>query len=143
MALRLAVPVKRFPRLSETFVLAEFLELRRRGVDVELFSISDPREPWTQPEAEALREEVNYDAQRLLRLLDQLFVLDLEAVGGADRFGAPSSGLHLPPPPEGAHRNRLLLPQRQPAEEPLRGHPLQRRQGHVPAVTDDVDHLGG
>lgn len=65
---RVAVLVKRFPRLSETFVLAEFLELRRHGVDVHLFSISDPREPWAQPEAEALRPEVTYLRDRPGRL---------------------------------------------------------------------------
>jgi glycosyltransferase involved in cell wall biosynthesis len=56
----LAVLVKRFPRLSETFVLNEFLELRRQGVRVRLFAILDPQEPQAQPEAATLRGEVVY-----------------------------------------------------------------------------------
>lgn len=52
--------VKRFPRLSETFVLNEFLELRRRGVPLRLFAIMDPREPHAQPEASSLRADITY-----------------------------------------------------------------------------------
>jgi glycosyltransferase involved in cell wall biosynthesis len=52
--------VKRFPRLSETFVLNEFLELRAQGVPLRLFAVMDPAERHTQPEAEALRGEVTY-----------------------------------------------------------------------------------
>jgi colanic acid/amylovoran biosynthesis glycosyltransferase len=36
--------LKRFPRLSETFVLNELLELRRQGVEVEIFSLLKPPE---------------------------------------------------------------------------------------------------
>ncbi|HET6795039.1 MAG TPA: glycosyltransferase [Acidimicrobiales bacterium] len=64
----LAVLVKRFPRLSETFVLSEFLELRRQGVPATLFAISDPGEPVVQPEAEAVRPEVTYLRDRPGRL---------------------------------------------------------------------------
>jgi len=52
--------VKRFPRLSETFILNEFLELRRLGLPVELFAIMDPQERRSQPEALALVPEVTY-----------------------------------------------------------------------------------
>lgn len=57
---RIIVLVKRFPRLSETFILNEFLELRRRGLPVELFAIMDPGESRSQPEALALVPEVVY-----------------------------------------------------------------------------------
>ena len=50
-AQRIVVLVKRFPRLSETFILNEFLELRRQGLPVELFAIMDPGERSSQPEA--------------------------------------------------------------------------------------------
>ena len=59
-AQRVVVLVKRFPRLSETFILNEFLELRRRGLPVELFAIMDPKERSSQPEALALVPEVTY-----------------------------------------------------------------------------------
>jgi glycosyltransferase involved in cell wall biosynthesis len=63
------VLVKRFPRLSETFVLNEFLELRRLGVPVRLFALEDPQESHVQPDAEAIRGEVVYlrDARWRLR----------------------------------------------------------------------------
>ena len=35
--------VKRFPRLSETFILNEFLELRRQGLPLDLFAIMEKR----------------------------------------------------------------------------------------------------
>jgi glycosyltransferase involved in cell wall biosynthesis len=54
------VLVKRFPRLSETFILNEFLELRHQGVPVDLYAIMDPGEPRSHPEALALRPEVEY-----------------------------------------------------------------------------------
>jgi len=57
---RIVVLVKRFPRLSETFILNEFLELRRLGLPVELFAIMDPQERRSQPEALALVPEVTY-----------------------------------------------------------------------------------
>ena len=59
-AQRIVVLVKRFPRLSETFILNEFLELRRLGLPVELFAIMDPHERRSQPEALALVPEVTY-----------------------------------------------------------------------------------
>lgn len=49
----LAVLVNGFPRLSETFVLREILDLERRGVRLIVFALSNPGEPVRQ---EALRE---------------------------------------------------------------------------------------
>jgi glycosyltransferase involved in cell wall biosynthesis len=67
---RVAVLVKRFPRLSETFILNEFVELRRQGTEVELFAIKDPMERRSQPEALALKPEVTYlHSQGILQLL--------------------------------------------------------------------------
>ena len=57
---RIAFLVKRFPRLSETFILNEFLELRRQGLPVDLYAIMDPQESHSQPEALALVPEVTY-----------------------------------------------------------------------------------
>lgn len=61
--------VKRFPRLSETFVLNEILEIRRQGLKVQLYALEDPREAISHPEAESLRPEVTYlhDAGRGFR----------------------------------------------------------------------------
>ncbi len=59
-ARRLAVVVRSFPRLSQTFVLAELLALERLGVDLELFALTNPREAITQPEVADLRAPVHY-----------------------------------------------------------------------------------
>lgn len=52
--------VKRFPRLSETFVLQEFLELRRQGLDLRLYALMHPGEQVVQPAAAELLPEVTY-----------------------------------------------------------------------------------
>ena len=52
--------VKRFPRLSETFVLQEFLELRRRGLNLRLYALMHPGEQVVQPRAAELLPEVTY-----------------------------------------------------------------------------------
>jgi glycosyltransferase involved in cell wall biosynthesis len=57
---RVAVLVKRFPRLSETFILNELLELRRQGMPLDLYAIMDPHERRSHPEALALVPEVVY-----------------------------------------------------------------------------------
>jgi glycosyltransferase involved in cell wall biosynthesis len=56
----IAFLVNKFPRLSETFVLHEFLELRRQGVPLRLVSVRDPAEPVCHDEAVPLRDEVTY-----------------------------------------------------------------------------------
>jgi len=57
---RIAYLVKRFPRLSESFILNEILEIRRQGLDVVLYALMDPHETLVSPEAERLRPEVGY-----------------------------------------------------------------------------------
>jgi glycosyltransferase involved in cell wall biosynthesis len=73
---RIAYLVKRFPRLSETFVLNEFLELRRQGLDLRLFALMDPQEPLVHPAAAELVPEVTYlhDARRRLRSWSRLLL---------------------------------------------------------------------
>jgi glycosyltransferase involved in cell wall biosynthesis len=39
--------LKRFPRISETFVAAEIIELRRQGERITVFAVSRPDEPFT------------------------------------------------------------------------------------------------
>ena len=51
--LRVAYLMSRFPKLSETFVLYEMLELERIGVRVEVFPLVREREATIQPGAEA------------------------------------------------------------------------------------------
>jgi glycosyltransferase involved in cell wall biosynthesis len=59
-ARRVVYLLKRFPRLSETFVLNEVLELRRQGLELSLYALMDPQEPLVHPEAANLVGEVVY-----------------------------------------------------------------------------------
>ncbi|GAC1440009.1 MAG: glycosyltransferase family 4 protein [Mycobacteriales bacterium] len=58
--MRIAFLVKGFPRLSETFVLHELLELRRQGLDLRLVSVLLPEDRLVHPAAAALCAEVTY-----------------------------------------------------------------------------------
>src|SRR5215471_4097225 len=56
----LAVLVNGFPRLSETFVLQELLELERRGLRLHLFALRQPEEVVQQDAVSELRATVEY-----------------------------------------------------------------------------------
>lgn len=58
--LKVGYVVKMFPRLSETFILNEILELERRGVEVVIFSAKKPNEGRFHPQLSALKAEVLY-----------------------------------------------------------------------------------
>jgi glycosyltransferase involved in cell wall biosynthesis len=51
---------KRFPRLSETFILDEILGLEANGIDLRLFAIADPHEATVQPDVRRVRSPVTY-----------------------------------------------------------------------------------
>jgi len=57
---RVAVLVKRFPRLSESFILNELIELRRQGLDLVVYALMDPGEALVSEPAAVLRPEVIY-----------------------------------------------------------------------------------
>jgi glycosyltransferase involved in cell wall biosynthesis len=56
----LAVVVNGFPRLSETFVLQELLELERHGVGLHVIALRNPEEVVRQEALDSLRAEVEY-----------------------------------------------------------------------------------
>lgn len=56
----IAYLLKGYPRLSETFILQELLGLERRGIQLQLFSIVDPKEGLTHPSVEQLQAPVHY-----------------------------------------------------------------------------------
>lgn len=66
-ARRVAYVLKRFPRISETFVAAELLELRRQGEDVTVFALSRPDEPFSHRFLDELDVPVVYLPHRPLR----------------------------------------------------------------------------
>ena len=57
---RVAYILKVFPRVSETFILNEILELQRQGVDVEIFSLRAPTEPRFHAPLAELEADVTY-----------------------------------------------------------------------------------
>ncbi len=52
--------LKRFPRLSETFILHEILELERQGVDLCIFSVLNPGEEMAHADVASVRAAVRY-----------------------------------------------------------------------------------
>lgn len=59
-SLRVGYILKVFPRLSETFILNEILELERQGVEVHIFSLKPPTDPRFHGELASLRASVTY-----------------------------------------------------------------------------------
>jgi len=58
--LRVAYVLKRFPRLSETFIINELLELERQGVTVEVYSLMRPPQEARHALLEQLQARVFY-----------------------------------------------------------------------------------
>lgn len=60
MPSHIAYLVSRFPKVSETFILYEILELEALGTDVEIFSLIRQQEDVQHPEATSLVERAHY-----------------------------------------------------------------------------------
>lgn len=58
--LKIGYVVKMFPRLSETFILNEMIELERQGVEVTVFSVKKPNEGRFHPQLANLKAKVYY-----------------------------------------------------------------------------------
>ena len=58
--LRVGYVLKRFPRLTETFILNEMLELERQGAIVEVFSLREPRDEPRHPDLARLNATIHY-----------------------------------------------------------------------------------
>jgi hypothetical protein len=65
--LRVGYVVKRFPRLSETFVAQEILELERRGIEVCVFTLHENDAPARHAWLRDLHAEVVHCEPELLR----------------------------------------------------------------------------
>ncbi|MCB8820136.1 glycosyltransferase family 4 protein [Microvirga rosea] len=74
---RLAVTVKGYPRLSETFIAQEILALEQRGLSLEIWSLRHPTEKAVHPMNRAIKAPVRYLPEYLyeepLRVLKGLF----------------------------------------------------------------------
>ena len=64
---RVGYLLKCFPRISETFILNEVLELERQGVDLRVYSMNEPQEPLRHRLAERVVSPVEYLPYPLLR----------------------------------------------------------------------------
>ncbi len=71
--------LKGYPRLSETFIAQEILELERRGLDVEIVSLRHPTDGKTHPVHDQIKANVGYlpeylyqEAGRVLRAWRQV-----------------------------------------------------------------------
>jgi glycosyltransferase involved in cell wall biosynthesis len=58
--MKIAYLLKTFPKLSETFVLNEILELERQGLELHIFSLRQPSETKVHPAVADVRARVTY-----------------------------------------------------------------------------------
>ena len=66
--MKIAYLLKTFPKLSETFILNEILELERQGLELHIFSLRRPSETKVQPAVAEVRAPVTYIPHLLLSL---------------------------------------------------------------------------
>lgn len=66
---RVAYVVSRFPKVTETFIAREMLELERLGMYIEIFSIMVEPAALTHPEVEQLHAEVHYGLPPTMALI--------------------------------------------------------------------------
>jgi len=64
----IAYVMSRFPKISETFILNEMLELRRQGVEIEIFPLIREREDVTHAEVSELTPHAHYAPVLSLRV---------------------------------------------------------------------------
>src|SRR5216684_710803 len=57
---RVGYVLKMFPRLSETFILNEILELERQGLELRVFSLKRPVEKVSHAQARQVRSPITY-----------------------------------------------------------------------------------
>lgn len=60
MTMKLAYMMSRFPKLSETFILYEILEMRRLGMAIDIFPLLREQAGVTHPEVQALLPHTHY-----------------------------------------------------------------------------------
>ncbi len=58
--MKIGYVVKMFPRISETFILNEILELERQGAEVTIFSLKKPNEGKFHPQIGELKAHIHY-----------------------------------------------------------------------------------
>ncbi len=92
--MKIAYVVSLFPKLSETFILRELIELRNRGYDLTIVSLKSEREAITPPEARDLLPRTLYarSALQLAASLESYLLRPLELLCIAWRIAASHRG---------------------------------------------------
>ncbi|MEJ5299872.1 MAG: glycosyltransferase family 4 protein [Thermodesulforhabdaceae bacterium] len=70
---RLAMVLKGYPRISETFISNEILHLERSGIDIAIFSLRQPRESFAHKHVKQIRAPVTYLPEYILPSWKTLF----------------------------------------------------------------------
>ena len=71
--MRTAIVLKRYPRLSETFIAQEILALERLGLVVDIVSLRHPTDGKTHPIHDQIRASVRYLPEYLYREMARLW----------------------------------------------------------------------
>ncbi|MGH3034596.1 MAG: glycosyltransferase [Gaiellaceae bacterium] len=100
----LAYVLKRFPRISETFVAAELIELERQGERVSVFALIDPKEPFKHGFLEDLKADVVYLPERPLRQAPRVGTALLRTLLSNPRGWVAAAASLLSPPSRAAWR---------------------------------------
>ena len=61
--------MKAFPRISETFIINEILELERQGFDLHIYALNHPADTWRHRLADQVRSPITYLPEPLIRAL--------------------------------------------------------------------------
>jgi hypothetical protein len=84
--------LKGYPRLSETFIAQEILELERRGIVIQIFSLRQPTDRVTHPVHDDISAQTNYLPEYnhgvLLRVLRAWWRVPAGQKSMAQRFAA-------------------------------------------------------
>jgi colanic acid/amylovoran biosynthesis glycosyltransferase len=79
---RLAHVLKRYPRLSETFIINEMLELQRQGIAITIVAMKDPGEAIVHENVRALRAPIYYFPPKACMAFERLMVRSLQSFAG-------------------------------------------------------------
>src|SRR5213594_3096351 len=69
---RLGYLVRSFPRVSETFIINEIIELERQGFDLRIYSMIDPTDPIRHRLVDRIRSPIRYLPNPVWRSLTTL-----------------------------------------------------------------------
>ena len=84
--LRLGYILKMFPRLSETFILNEILELEKQGVEFQIFSLRRPADAVFHEHAKLVRSRISYLPKGVLHEPFRVFLSQLHVGGRYGRY---------------------------------------------------------